>query len=438
MQYVKFTLLMIALLTVNILAQDSDFSLEDLKAPSMPSATIIGLQVNEINQPKSLKALETSIFSNYFDSDFNLNIPENYAMEINPYMIGGSKNLDYRDYLKDDAGSNITRNFSFSISSTNKFPLLDSSFVKALGFGFRTIIFNGHPSDTLSKQFDWVYGKDMSEDDIKGSVLNLIQYALLNETPPPSDVDAMKNYVHNKLDNANQLDKSVLVLIDNIFNNINSTTPVNKIEDEFERLYENEYSLKRLKKFKELLKEIKNNRYGLRCEIDLAAAVVFPTNEFNVSTVPRWGFWTNLSYSTEKLENFTLILLLRYLSNNNDYLDKYMPIDDLHIPDNSIDFGGRLVFEKNKFSIETEVVGRRKNERLIRIIDDEEWSRNETNTTCKYILNINYNIADNITVSYNIGKNFDDLDPSSGDLISGLSVNFGFGDIKASDLVKEK
>ena len=64
----KSYLLILLILSIKIYCQDSDFILENLKAPSMPSAVIIGAQVEDINSPKSLKELEAAVFTNYLNS----------------------------------------------------------------------------------------------------------------------------------------------------------------------------------------------------------------------------------------------------------------------------------------------------------------------------------------------------------------------------------
>ena len=140
-------------MSINNYAQNSDFNLENLKAPSMPSATIIGTQVNDLNSPKSMKDLETAIFTNYLNSGQSLTVPNNYALEINPFMLSGMKNFDYRSYLNNEPAENMWRNLSLSIATTNKFLIKDSVFTNAVGLSVRTIILNGELSKKVSDAF---------------------------------------------------------------------------------------------------------------------------------------------------------------------------------------------------------------------------------------------------------------------------------------------
>jgi len=437
MRFIKVFIFILLLLTIKSFAQDNDFSLENLKAPSMPSATIIGTQVNEVNKPKSLKAFETAVFSNYLDSDQSLTIPDNYALELNPFMLSGRKNFSYTSYLIDGIPANIWRNLSISVSSTTKYQVMDSTISDAVGFGLRTIILNGKPKQEVIDNFNWHYDKGRRYDNIKADAFESIQNALESDTNSPTNVNDIRKYVLYELKHSIALSENELNIVSEIFSEIHKTTPLDQVEDEFERLFENKYSKLSLKEFKEILQKVKTNRYGFRWEIDLATALIFPTNEFSFSIVPRWGIWSNLSYKSSKLENFTFIGLVRVIFNNDDYLDKYSPIDEDHSLDDYKDVGARLVYEKNRFSLEAEYIHRFNRDKIVRIIDDEEFERKIKNDTHKYVLNVNYNLADNVTVSYNIGKNFDDITTSAGDLITGLSINFGFGDINASDLVKK-
>jgi len=112
---IKFNIILLIFASINLYAQSSDYDMENLKAPSMPSASILGTQITDINTPKSLKDLETAIFTNYLNSGQSLTVPNNYALEINPFMLCGRKNFDYKDYLQNDAAQNIWRNLSISV-----------------------------------------------------------------------------------------------------------------------------------------------------------------------------------------------------------------------------------------------------------------------------------------------------------------------------------
>jgi hypothetical protein len=58
--------------------------LDALTTPSSPASTILGMQPSAILQPKSYRALEAAVFSNFNDTDGNGIIPNNFGLEFMP------------------------------------------------------------------------------------------------------------------------------------------------------------------------------------------------------------------------------------------------------------------------------------------------------------------------------------------------------------------
>ncbi|OYT12307.1 MAG: hypothetical protein B6I19_09980 [Bacteroidetes bacterium 4572_114] len=48
----------------------------------------------------------------------------------------------------------------------------------------------------------------------------------------------------------------------------------------------------------------------------------------------------------------------------------------------------------------------------------------------RWVLNINYQIKDNLVLTYSFGKDFDPLLKVNGNIISSLGISFGFGNPK--------
>jgi hypothetical protein len=421
----------LGIFATHIFGQGNNINLEELKAPSMPSASIIGIQANEINQPKSLKSLEAAVFSNYLDSENQLTLPNNFALEISPFMLSGRKNFDYKEYIneKDSIWKNIKRNFTFSVSSTNNFLIGDSTSSNAMGLGLRTILLNGKVDGDLEKKFimidslmeknleyyanvqSWttVFQETISE---TAKLIDLQYYLLKNST-----TEGMNNVVNEAFEKF-----------------IQYKTPLDSVATRFEEL-SNKTSTKTLARYRELLHEVKTNRYGFRWELDAAMALSFPTNNFEFSYVPRWALWTNFSYRCEEVEELVFIGYARMMFNNDKYIDIYKPIDASFENGSIYDFGARFAFVLDKFSLEAEYIYRLNSTKEVRVIDGKDFVYKDNNNTEKFTFNINYNMSDNITLSYNIGKGFDNILPSDNNFISNLTVNFGFGAFNLDDLL---
>lgn len=199
----------------------------------------------------------------------------------------------------------------------------------------------------------------------------------------------------------------------------------------------------------ELIK-VKKERYGWRWEIDAAYALCFPTYDFNYSISPRYGIWSNISYRPKKnttLSNgkvvktprsFEFIGFVRWLNSNDDFFNKYNPIDTTRFKTGgTFDLGIRAVFEISNFSAEFEYIYRFNQNKEFVIVMGEEFSRKLHDNTYKFILNLNYNIREDIIVSFNIGKNYKTLNSERGNLISGFTLNFGFGSVEKANLLNE-
>lgn len=421
--------------------------LEDLKAPSMPSATIIGTQINEITRPKTLKALETALLNNFTDANNNILIPNNYAFEVTPFMLTKRTNFNYLSYLDDSLKKNLWRNLSFSVASTNNYVVNDSISCNALGFGLRTIVLNGNVNEKLEDTYKKIIIRYDSLRDLSAELREEIKFYLKEDKPfVPDD---LRIYL---LKDPRFKSADIAKAINEVFGKIPKNTDKMTIESEFSDQFKKTLTTNALKEFRDLIDRVQTERYGWRFEIDAAFALSFPTNDFDYSFTPKQGIWANLSYRPFKKEkekseggktykvprNFEFIGLVRWINNDESFINKFNPIDTLEFkPGEFYDFGLRTVFELEKFSAEIEYIYRlNKNTEHI-TVNGNEYSRTINDDTYKLLLNLNYNLTDNIVFSYNIGQNFDSPGLTGGNLISGFSLNFGFGSVKAEDLVKE-
>jgi hypothetical protein len=418
--------------------------LEDLKAPAMPAATIIGTQINEISRPKSLKALEAAVFNNFLDSSNNFLIPNNYAFEIDPFMLTKRTNFDYLEYLDDSLKHNLWRNLSFSVASTNNYIINDTITSNALGFGGRTIILNGKVNQELEKSYTEIIEKYKFLKKTEGRIRTKIDSYIENREV--IDLDSLRSYLLNN----NELNSPEnTIIVNQVFDLLPGNTNKENIEEKFTDIYKETFSAQALDQFSKLIDLVKSERYGWRWEIDAALAMTFPTNEFNYCIVPKFGLWSNLSYKPFKKKelkngelaevpgNFEFIGLVRWINNDNDFMNKYNPVDTVQFQAGSVfDFGIRAVFEIKKFSAEIEYLYRLNQNKESVLVNGQEYSRTINDDTYKLVLNLNYNITDNIVLSYNLGKNFDMITNNHGNLITGFSINFGFGGADKDELIQ--
>ena len=125
----------------------SQEKLNTLTTPTSPAASILGMQPSAQLKPKSYRALETALYSNFTDSNGNSIIPNDFGLEFMPYWAV-NRGISLNDYLYPKTGMmQLVRNSSFSIATTQKFILQDSTETKSIALGYRTSLFFGNKED---------------------------------------------------------------------------------------------------------------------------------------------------------------------------------------------------------------------------------------------------------------------------------------------------
>lgn len=435
---------------VNTISNAQTF--EDLKAPSMSAATMIGSQVNEISSPKSLKALETSLLNNFMDSSNNFVLPDGYALEFNPFMLIRGEQFHYLDYL-DNQPQNLYRNFSISVASTNSFKINDSVKSNALGFGIKWTLYNGKVDDETKENY--LNALDYSDELMKLHHIALNSIADLkdsNEVNPQKNVDfiELRKLLSGKFMEDGELSDEELMYLTTL-KILPATLTYEVLERDFNQLIEVELRKPALVKIREQMEETKVNRYGFRVELNSAMGLSFPTNDFYTSYIPKVGAWMNVSYrlpkkmisdnsfnkdTIKKASPFEFVGLMRYINVNREFVNSFNPYDSLNFdPGSYFDLGIRANIDFRKLNFGFEYVYRLNRSREFITVENVEFSRSINSDTYKFLFNINYNIKDNIVLSYNIGKNYGLSETSKGILISGVTLNLGFGDVKEKELL---
>jgi hypothetical protein len=121
--------------------------LNPLKAPTSPASSILDLQPKHVLEPKSYQALETALYSNFLNSNYDAVIPTDFALEFTPYWTK-DHSLSLEEYLyPKDISKQLIRNSSFSLASTQNFILGDSTTSNGLAFGYRTTFYISNQKD---------------------------------------------------------------------------------------------------------------------------------------------------------------------------------------------------------------------------------------------------------------------------------------------------
>lgn len=127
-----------------------------------------------------------------------------------------------------------------------------------------------------------------------------------------------------------------------------------------------------------------------------------------------------------------LIGVTRYEWYDLDYYKKYFPEKDIY--ENNFDYGLAINTEFKKFNLNFELVGRKSVSELLAGTDanGNQLYRKEEQTDLQYLGTFNYNLTDQMVLSYTLGNRFEPILNLTNSLVS--TLNFGFGTPTKSNL----
>jgi hypothetical protein len=420
---------LLAICLLSAVCASAQEKLDPLKAPSSPAAAVLGMQPATVLTPKSMRALETALYTNFANAD-GVTVPNDFGLEFTPYWFN-DHGLSLTAYLEPKSvWAQIKRNLSLSVASSQAFRLGDSTETKSVAFGLRTSVFfaqGGEASQTRRKLAE--LEKVMNIRAVIASQIVLLegQYgtlegflgdaslrkALAERIRPAfgvsaeraeSMVDKIYERARTEIDfDANRLDETF-------------TAPfLDLLEEELGGQYE---------KFKEYLK----SRRGLAADFAYATFLNFPDGNFSYSIVPKQSVWLTPSYKFKSVDaNITALAVFRYEWFQNEYYERYFPSADIYDHNLDVGVGGEVVFRK--FSIQGECTWRssRSLENAGLSPEGEVLYAKRSAGDFQGIATLSYRLTPQILLSYQFGQGFKPIFNPRETLVSLLALNFGFG-----------
>jgi len=428
----KLLLLLTALFATDVFGQEM---LNKLTVPNSPASSILGMQPSVVLKPKSFRALEAALYSNFSNEEGGITNPDDFGLEFMPYWAK-DHGISLEEYLyPKDILKQIIRNSSFSIASTQNFLLQDSTKTKAIAIGYRTSLFFGDDQD--KKEIE-NHISAVTKNQKIGSKILLELESLDSEKHQTKDdyLNAVRNTLTNRIysvlktknmKEAEEISEKIYIALEKIpFDKNNLDDFFIAFCEQIEKQIGGSYD-----EFKEYIKA----RQGITIDFASAVFLSFPDNNFNFSEVPRYSLWLTPSYNfSNKLDFLKITTSLRYERYYKEYFEKYFP--DTKVYDNNFDYGILITGSFKKFTIDFEAVGR-KSSSLIASgtdTDDNTLYRKENSNDFQYLGTFSYRITEQIALSYQIGSAFKPVFSTNGSLISLLSLNFGFGGPNKNDV----
>ncbi len=437
--------LLLVLLPVWAASQSNEVGLEKLKAPTSPASVIIGIQPSEISRPKSVKDLELAIYNNFYTNN-SFALPTDYALEVMPYWILNQKNIDERNYLKNVGWRSGWSNLSVSIATSTSYKLADTVNSNAIGVGARTILYRSKLEGKAKKLVNEIYLNRVIES------LNIVVSTYLDQAElqgiDMNNFTAVKDFILTSV-----IEDATLKFQnqEDYFGIVSENDLRNNLETQFDLLEKDSTSLTTVENWEAKLNEIRKplkaqysvdsiethltdyltNRKGFQLEMAGAVSINFPTNEFNYSRSPQWGVWLTGTYQGNEKAVLQYIGMARFIRNDLEFYRQFQ-VNDTVNSSNSLDLGGKLVlFPGRKFTTDAEAIARYQNSTVEKSLKNSDMeTENVTAWHYRWVLNINYQIKDNLVLTYSFGKDFDPLLKVNGNIISSLGISFGFGNPK--------
>jgi hypothetical protein len=325
-------------------------------------------------------------------------------LEFSPYWARTGYKISNEEFLAPDVWTSVKQNFSFSLSSTQSFLINDTIKTKAMGFGLRTMLWQGSKAE--KEAINYVYRNLLTT---LGTENILYTRVIDKDYPKPCEkkeiiTKVMKGIEDNKKD---------------IFGGMNSSASKNWIaefKDELDKhLPELDYSIEAnrdtiqslLKNFIKVdssvvaLETLRRDRKGFKLELASALALSFPTNSTDFSMVPRVGVWLTPSFQPFKksMDWLEVLGVLRYYWYNPDFTSRYSPGSPYF--QNTFDRGLKVALKWQKFRFEFEGTARSSSVILKKYVDSNgnTITTTKSNDDTQYIGTLIYQVKDNIKAS---------------------------------------
>ncbi len=429
----KYKLLVFCLMIVSLSQLNAQgFDLTELKAPSSPAFTVLGVQPTEIARPTSFDAFKATLFNDFTDDD-GITLPQNLALEFSPYWMFSHKNLTFEKLLdqnENNVWTNVMRSSSFSVATIDAETGMDSTITGTrMGIGYRTMLFNGSPSkknrEKLQKELDEL---KQIQTIILGSTVPLLTLANGVFTDFQGFIDSipkeMEAYYSTSGISMNVKDRIKQKVEDEIIPFLkkeNQSNPVTtkadllnlvntKLVPEITKISDSQLKAK-AKTVQDLIDINGDNYKGFFLEFASAIALDFNDNEFSNSNVTKWSVWLTPSYRTEN-DKFEFLGVVRFMK--NEVLS--------NVATDNFDVGAKLVFEKDKFSFSGEFIRRFQYAEAM-----TENSSIDKENDLKAVLNIEYKLSKNLLINYTFGENFNVNTENVGSFVSTVGISYNLG-----------
>lgn len=419
-----------------------NIKLDELRTPSSPGFSILGLQPTDISRPKSWRSLETTLSNSFFDGD-KLIVPQNFAVEFNPFFATKRLKPDESPSFifgggQRDFGFNVRANSSFSVA-TGMFPNYYDTTVTnpRMGLGYRTQLLSMKPTPEGRAAYGLFMNKATSFIQTKSVMDDFVDEVKNRQADTTQLIPAFKKMFITELKATTQQGASIdtgfvfgyidLFVAPVVTKMQERNEPASVIADTMRAIILRMNEDPGFRNSYEAVKAAIKQRYGSSLEIAGAMLLDFPSNDIYFSKVPKFGLWMTYTYRSRN-QHWEFGGMARFITSKFDTAFRY----------NNIDFGGRIMLGSEKWSINGEVVQRLQWE----VVDNKPAGTGQNEVTFRYkldfkaALTVNYLLTEDLIINYTFGNNLKvntefEKEPN---LISVVGIAYAFGGPRVKDI----
>ena len=394
-----FLIVIYGFLFSNGYGQDSSkVTLDLLRAPSSPGASLLGFAPSEIERPSDVSAFMTTIQSASLGFT---KFPFNYAIDLSPFWLTKKTSGFTTASLNSTKFKDVFRQSLVISMAIRNADTVDKRFngkSTYSGFGFKFNLIRGNYSKntaTILNAISEIQNSIVLGIDTSGARLFLKDSVMVRTT---LKLNLLEDLLGPQVDNNAQyiflqkiLEARQKVIIDSL-----------------------QQKQKELPRLKSLAENFKIIRTGWYWDIAGGGSIEFLNSSFSNSKIYNAGIWTTFGNTNEK--SVSILFIGRYLYNPKMV---YQESNSINTVGNisTIDAGTRFAFANsdNKFLFSGEAIYR------------HTLSYGMIPATWKLALNIEYDINKNQKLTFVFGRAFDGTISKDGTLIAALNLLAGFG-----------
>ncbi|WP_080777802.1 hypothetical protein [Chryseobacterium phocaeense] len=380
--------------------EEKGIDLDVLRAQASPAANLLEIANSDIEKPTDLKSIMVSLREG--TSNFS-SLPTSFAIDLAPFKLGGK----YQD-LRSDTNFSTTFKQTFVTSLAFKGIAEDEELNieerSRLGFGLKFSLKRGEFSDETIKALNKIH-----------EVHEFLQKQRIitdENSKKLAELDSMNNNLLKRqrvLEDAGKRDTEEYRNLEKEIKEIEA------LRVDYLKTRDNSDEETKIQEITKIAQGIKLERYGYFLDMSMGTVLDFRNNKFNNTQITKVGAWLTGGYNSKK--NSTLIFMARYLYNPETPLaNPELKKENLH----TLDMGSRLVFKlfEEKFLISGECIYR------------SILNKSDFESSWKYVLNFEYEVAKNQRLTFSFGRNFEGEYEKKGNLIVALNLLVGLGKFK--------